>query len=548
MSCGDDGTNRPLTFRFPASDYVPPVPAEIVGDNASPPQLELSANRATYDYLVNLRKQLTRMFDATRTVTQDIQAPVVLQVNRDADQAIASGVAEKVEFNSVRYDTHAYWSPTSFRFNPRVAGFYRISWSVCFLAEAGGNNLCTAQLVVSGRDDVRVQVRNSSTTKKVTAATSTNLYLDGDTDVYIEIWATAEAATSVSGDPTQTFLTADYIGDIHVGALSGENSASTNPAVRIDTDNDSVYGNEPIAGALERFAFWTPALTALATTTTGNSLCAVPNGNNVDIVVWLIGGSPYTTFTYSSNTYDYRGVQVATDSDSGGTLDGSAACNINGGSNSRIAHMRKGGAGDDANVGGWFNNGAIVTSTLSGPTQGGYYSNDSAPCVMGSYVYGVSGDGHLTSWLLTSGNPAAGHTASYALSGLTNGHSGSGLAAGDDGYLYVTAPDPSNTSFTALYKFNADLTLADLWHCVQADASRPAPAKLRFDDCFAVHQGYLICSNVDGGTQTYYLYRFNADGTFTLMDTLPDAPGTAREVISLNNGFFATRDGVLRLT
>jgi hypothetical protein len=203
---------RPLNNRMPAAAMLPEIPEGIT-------------DPVTREYLFDLKRQLSKLFDSSRTVVTDGQSPPVLHVARAAAQSLTAATPTRVQFDTTRYDTHGYWDAANFRYLPKVAGYYRVSWSVKFDAEASGCNVVTAALYVNGVADKSVDIVNPTTTAGVVAANSTTVYCDGSTR-YLEVWAACTAATSITADKAYTFLSVELIGDNYPGVLAGTDAAT----------------------------------------------------------------------------------------------------------------------------------------------------------------------------------------------------------------------------------------------------------------------------------------------------------------------------------
>lgn len=203
---------RPLNIRIPAAAQLPEIPDTI-------------QDPAAREYLFDLKRQLSKLLDHSRTVVTDGQSPPVLHVARAAAQSLTAATPAKVQFDTTRYDTHGYWDATNFRYFPKIAGYYRVSWSVKFDEEAAGCNVVTAALYVDGVADKSVDIVNPTTTAGVVAANSTVVYCDGSTR-YLEVWAAVTASTTIAADKAYTFLSVEFVGDNYPGVVTGADTAT----------------------------------------------------------------------------------------------------------------------------------------------------------------------------------------------------------------------------------------------------------------------------------------------------------------------------------
>lgn len=158
------------------------------------------------------RARSRELWTQAAAVTREIQAPPVMHVRLLNNQALSAGVAAKVEFDSVRYDTHGWWDATNKRYLPKRSGYYFLQWSCAFEQGASANANCYAALYVDGSADRAFNVVNPSTTLQVTASNTEVVYFDG-TSRYVEVYAYCSQAVALLGNQTYTYFCAHYLGD-----------------------------------------------------------------------------------------------------------------------------------------------------------------------------------------------------------------------------------------------------------------------------------------------------------------------------------------------
>jgi hypothetical protein len=159
-----------------------------------------------------LIQRLRDLWRQAALVTRELQAPPIMHVRRTGNQAIAAGVPEKIEFDSVRYDTHGYWDATNFRWKPLRTGYYLLQWSLAFSAGASADNSCFATLYNGGSGERAANVINPTTGTQVTACNSAIIFADGSS-TYWEVYALASQDCNVLGDQIFSYFCAAYLGD-----------------------------------------------------------------------------------------------------------------------------------------------------------------------------------------------------------------------------------------------------------------------------------------------------------------------------------------------
>jgi hypothetical protein len=159
-----------------------------------------------------LIQRLRDLWRQVALVTRELQAPPIMHVRRTGNQAIAAGVPEKIEFDSVRYDTHGYWDATHFRWKPLRTGYYLLQWSLAFSAGASADNSCFATLYSGGSGDRAANAINPTTSAQITACNSAVIFADGSAS-YFEVWALSSQDCNVLGDQIYSYFCAAYLGD-----------------------------------------------------------------------------------------------------------------------------------------------------------------------------------------------------------------------------------------------------------------------------------------------------------------------------------------------
>lgn len=157
-------------------------------------------------------RRLRELWRTAAQVTRELQAPPVMHVRRLSDQALTATVSSKINFDSVRYDTHGYWDATNFRYTPLRSGYYWLTWSLAFDPGASADNVCWSVLWVNGSSDRAAKVINPTTTDQVTANGSALIYANGSSS-YFEVYGLSSQNCDVIGDQMYSYFCASYVGD-----------------------------------------------------------------------------------------------------------------------------------------------------------------------------------------------------------------------------------------------------------------------------------------------------------------------------------------------
>lgn len=121
----------------------------------------------------------------------------------------------RVQLNSVVFDPYGWFDTSSYRFTPKIAGYYRVSGVVASGGTAAAGNYLLSILYKNGAEYQRMsEVQFGGTTDALQAVGTTLVYCNGTTD-YLELWGQGGAT---SFGLTYTEFTAELIGTT-VGVL-----------------------------------------------------------------------------------------------------------------------------------------------------------------------------------------------------------------------------------------------------------------------------------------------------------------------------------------
>lgn len=150
----------------------------------------------------------TRISVAIESSTVPGSISVVTRVHPTSGQSITSG-GVVVQYNVVDFDATGAFNLTNYRFNPQVAGYYRILAQIGYAGYGPANytnNLRKNGTITSttGSD------LNDNTGGDLTSTVEDIIQLNGTTD-YVDVFATSNGTQGSSADPTLTFFIAQLI-------------------------------------------------------------------------------------------------------------------------------------------------------------------------------------------------------------------------------------------------------------------------------------------------------------------------------------------------
>jgi hypothetical protein len=124
----------------------------------------------------------------------------------NANQTLSNSTAVKIQLNAEFFDTaNAFDSTTNYRFQPTVAGYYQINFSIVYAASASGCAFAIVKKITS--DLCSVQVPNNLA-NGTSAVGSYLVYMNGSTD-YLELFGLQTSGGNLATNSTtgtQTYL------------------------------------------------------------------------------------------------------------------------------------------------------------------------------------------------------------------------------------------------------------------------------------------------------------------------------------------------------
>ena len=127
-------------------------------------------------------------------------------------QSITSGVATKVNIDTVSFDTNSWFDTTNKRYVPQIAGYYQIIGLVRCLGTS--MTLQVARIYKNGSELVVGDLNRVATSSSIQVSVSDVVYLNGSTD-YIELYGfiTASSGTEFNygASPSVTSYLSGYL-------------------------------------------------------------------------------------------------------------------------------------------------------------------------------------------------------------------------------------------------------------------------------------------------------------------------------------------------
>jgi hypothetical protein len=133
--------------------------------------------------------------------------PAVLRVHKNGTaQTMTTGVAAKLTFGTVHYDTEGMWDAANNRYTPTIAGYYRVTARTTW-SSTGGVDQTFHQLIIKRSGfNFTVETQRSSGVNSFVMTAHALMTLDGTG--YVEIYAQQNTGGSrdILGDTTETSL------------------------------------------------------------------------------------------------------------------------------------------------------------------------------------------------------------------------------------------------------------------------------------------------------------------------------------------------------
>lgn len=134
---------------------------------------------------------------AAQTGTLNAAGPA-FSAYQSTQQTLTANVKTKIQFQTEEFDTNNNFdNATNYRFTPTIAGYYQINASVFFNTA----NIGFAAIQKNGTD----YKRGAQSVTTYCATANSIVYMNGSTD-YVEIWAQANAITTLFNDISGTYF------------------------------------------------------------------------------------------------------------------------------------------------------------------------------------------------------------------------------------------------------------------------------------------------------------------------------------------------------
>ena len=201
VTTSDNSTNVATTAFVKNQAYAPLASPTFTGTPAAP-----TATAGT-----NTTQVATTAFVTTAIANSALAGPTFSAYNASGNQTIPNNTPTKVTLPSEDWDTaNAFDSTTNYRFQPTVAGYYRVSGCISMQVDAAASSV-GLRFYKNGADWKRGGSYNAtaggSNTGVGIVTGSALVYLNGSTD-YVEMWAFQNSganATLFTGQSACTF-------------------------------------------------------------------------------------------------------------------------------------------------------------------------------------------------------------------------------------------------------------------------------------------------------------------------------------------------------
>ena len=130
---------------------------------------------------------------------------------KSGTQTLTNNVWTKVTYTQEEYDTNSNYDAPNSKFQPAVAGYYRLTTNVDCFASASGSNLALVGFYKNG-SIAKLGNGSNATGSEQYAYCSATIYLNGSTD-YIEAYAlyTSPNTPSISGSAVYTYFQGELV-------------------------------------------------------------------------------------------------------------------------------------------------------------------------------------------------------------------------------------------------------------------------------------------------------------------------------------------------
>ena len=130
---------------------------------------------------------------------------------KSGTQTLTNNVWTKVTYTQEEYDTASAYDAPNSKFQPAVAGYYRLTTNVDCFASASGSNLAIVALYKTG-SIAKYGTGTNATGSEQYAYCSATIYLNGSTD-YIEAYAlyTSPNTPSIAGSALYTYFQGELV-------------------------------------------------------------------------------------------------------------------------------------------------------------------------------------------------------------------------------------------------------------------------------------------------------------------------------------------------
>lgn len=133
--------------------------------------------------------------------------PAVLRVHKNGTaQTMTTGVAAKLTFGTVHYDTEGMWDATNNRYLPNIAGYYRVTARLTWSSTGGVDQTFHQMIIKRSGSNFTVETQRSSGVNSFVMTAHALMTLDASG--YVEVFAQQNTGGNrdILGDITETSL------------------------------------------------------------------------------------------------------------------------------------------------------------------------------------------------------------------------------------------------------------------------------------------------------------------------------------------------------
>jgi hypothetical protein len=144
-------------------------------------------------------------------VTNDVMGPAFRAYVGTTLTGWPSGSYQVIPFNTESFDTAGAYTPGTGQFNPKVPGYYRVSWMVTIIGTTNLNGGGSAKLYKNGAAFSEAGW-NAPNANAARSGSSDLVFMNGTTD-YLEVWAygSGSGVTINGGSVDQSYFNAELV-------------------------------------------------------------------------------------------------------------------------------------------------------------------------------------------------------------------------------------------------------------------------------------------------------------------------------------------------